>query len=285
MQEQSKDKLTGLIFVLPFLIGFFLFTLTPMAQTLIYSFSSVRFTGQEVIVDFIGIDNYRNVLFNDPDFRLQLTGYLQLIIFLTPITLVFSVLLALLLNIKLRLRRFFRAVYFLPVILISGPMLSNLFQMKAFTIDGLSDFFVFRFLNEILPSPLNDWWGFIVQNIVLCLWFSAVQTLIFLSGMQKIDQSIYEAAMVDGASAWQKFWKITMPSLKPFILLSAIYTVVDYSMSSINPIVGIVESGMYDPKKGFGFSAAVSWIYCIIIILAVVAAYLIFGRKPKEKEA
>lgn len=282
-KASTKNKIAGLLFVSPFLIGFLAFTLFPILKTVQYSFSRVKFSGKETVYLPVGLKNFQDVLFNTPDFRLQLTGYLKLILLLTPVILVFSVLLALLLNVKLKGRRFFRAIYFLPVILISGPMLKNLFQMEAFTIDGLNEFFVFQFLNEVLPGSLGSWWNFIVQNIVLCLWFSAVQTLIFLSGMQKMDGAVYEAAMVDGASAWQKFWKITMPTLKPFLLLSAIYTVVDLSTSSLNPVVGIVESSMYAADRGYGFAAAVSWCYFFIILVVVTVTFLVFGRKKKEK--
>lgn len=284
LNTAQKDAITGILFVLPFLIGFLLFSVYPIVQTIRYSLSQVKFSGRSTICIPIGLNNYKDVLFETPDFRLQLIDYLKLIILLTPIILVFSVLLALLLNLNLRGRRIFRAVYFLPVILISGPMLNNLFQMEAFEIDSLNNFFVFQFLNTILPEPISGWWNYIVQNIVLCLWFSAVQTLIFLAGMQKMDKSVYEAAMVDGANGWQKFWKITIPTLRPFLLLSAMYTVMDLSTSSLNPIIRIVEDSMYAVDRGYGFAAATSWLYFLVMIAVVGITFLVFGHKPKEEK-
>lgn len=88
--------------------------------------------------------------------------------------------------------------------------------------------------------------------------------------------------MVDGASAWQRFWKITIPVVKPFILLIAIYTVVDISMSSLSPFVSVIQEGMFAASKGFGFSSAASWLYFLFVIAALLLALLVFGRRGKD---
>lgn len=117
---------------------------------------------------------------------------------------------------------------------------------------------------------------------MLIFWFSGVQVLIFLSGLQKVDNSLYEASMVDGASAWQRFWKITIPVVKPFILLIAVYTVVDIALSSLSPFTKVIQDGMFAPSKGFGFSSAASWLYFLFVLAALLLAFLVFGRKEKD---
>lgn len=282
LKYSSRKKWFGFCLVLPWIIGFIVFTLYPLSQTILYSFSEVKITTSGTQTALVGLKNYTDVLFTDPDFTLGIPGYLRQMFFMVPMIVVFSLLFALMLNSQIRGRRIFRAIFFLPVIIISGPILERVRSVGATNLPGVDSFFVFQFINDQLPSVLSDPIRYIVSNIVLIFWFSGVQVLIFLSGLQKVDQSMYEASMVDGASAWQRFWKITIPVVKPFILLIAIYTVVDISMSSLSPFVGVIEEGMFAASKGFGFSSAASWLYFLFIVAALLLALLVFGRKGKD---
>lgn len=279
---KHRNQLVGLLFVAPWVIGFIVFTIYPLLTTVFYSLSKVRFLLEGIQTTYVGFTNYTSVLLKDPDFKLALPQYLMQLLYIVPMILVFSILLSLLLNCKLRFRRLFRALFFLPVIIMSGPVVGNLRQMGAASLQGLQIFPVYKFISSYFPGVLAAPILYIFDNAVLVLWFSGVQVLIFLSGLQKVDRTIYEAAMVDGASGWQQFWKITMPTLKPFIFLNAIYTIVDVSMSSLNPIITVIKQGLFSTNKGFGFSAAASWIYFILILLAVLIAYLLFGRGNKQ---
>jgi ABC-type sugar transport system permease subunit len=105
--------------------------------------------------------------------------------------------------------------------------------------------------------------------------------ILFLAGLQKLDKTMYEAAQIDGASAWETFWKITLPSLKSIILVSAIYTVVTLATFSNNPIILFISRAMFDPTKGYGYASALAWIYfMVIVILLVIVTILIV---PKEQ--
>lgn len=277
-RNQLTPRLVSLIFIAPWLIGFFAYSLTPLIVMARYAFSNVIFRPSGTILNPVGFGNFNEVLFITPDFRMQLPAYLRLLFLLLPIIMVFSILLATMINAISRGKGVYRALYFLPVILISPPLLSDLFAIDAFTLEGLHEFFVFRFIIENFPSEISSNFMFIMDNIVLCLWFSGVQLLIFLAGMQKVDRSMYEAAQVEGASAWQIFWKITIPVLKPFILLNAIYTLVDLSTSSLNPISGIITDAMYRVDRGFGFSAAVSWLYLLIELIFAIMLFVLLSR-------
>ena len=157
-----------------------------------------------------------------------------------------------------------------------------MYKRQATNLPGVDSFFVFQFIYNQVPPVLSSPIQYIISNIVLIFWFSGVQVLIFLSGLQKVDNSLYEASMVDGASAWQRFWKITIPVVKPFILLIAVYTVVDIALSSLSPFTKVIQDGMFAPSKGFGFSSAASWLYFLFVLAALLLAFLVFGRKEKD---
>src|SRR5699024_1461328 len=138
---------------------------------------------------------------------------------------------------------------------------------------------------ENFPSNFSSIFMFVMDNIIMCLWMCGVQLLIFLSGMQKVDRSMYEAAMVEGASAWQTFWKITIPTLKPFILLNGIYTMIDISTSSLNPITNIITDSIYRTDRGYGFAAAASWVYFVVVIFFVLLIGIVLGRGERNTKA
>ena len=282
MKYSTRKKLFGFCLVLPWVVGFAVFLVYPLSQTILYSFSSVTITPHGTRTEPVGLKNYTDVLFTDPDFTLGIPTYLQQMVFMVPMVVVFSLLFALLLNSHIRGQRVYRAIFFLPVVLISGPILEKVRDVGATELPGAGDFFVFEFINTQVPPLLAAPIQYIVQNIVLIFWFSGVQVLIFLSGLQKVDRSLYEASMVDGASAWQQFWKITIPMVRPFILLIAVYTVVDISMSSLSPFIAVIEEGMFAPSQGFGFSSAASWLYFLLILAALAVAFIVFGRREKD---
>jgi len=242
----------------------------------------VRFIPTGIALDPVGFDNFVQVLFQDPEFLLRLPGFLRQMLLLVPMVLVFSIILALMLNTHIKGQRVFRALFFLPVIIMSGAVLDNLRAFDATQLSGLEHFFVYRFIQESLPGIIATPVLFIFDNVVMFLWFSGVQILIFLSGLQKVDQAIYEAASVDGASAWQKFWKITIPTIKPFIFLCALYTVVHIANSPMNLIISLIQTGMFELVRGFGFSAAATWLYFFMIVAMVLLYYAILGREEKE---
>ncbi|MDR1532607.1 MAG: sugar ABC transporter permease [Clostridiales bacterium] len=282
MKRNTVSKLTGLLFVLPWIVGFLFFTLYPFMETVKYAFNTVRFLPVGIAMDYVGLDNFVSVLFKDPDFLLQLPVFLMQMACLVPMVLVFSIMLAVLLNAKIKMRRVFRAIFFLPVIIISGSVLENLQINDAVSLSGMRTFFIYVFIQEYLPGFLSRVILYIFDNVVILLWFSGVQILIFLSGLQKVDRAIYDAADVDGASGWQKFWKITIPTLKPFLFLNAMYTIVDIANSSINPIIGFIRQAMFQLLRGFGFAASLTWLYFGLIVVVVLIYYLLLGRGEKE---
>ncbi|WDU82880.1 ABC transporter permease subunit [Caloramator sp. Dgby_cultured_2] len=125
--------------------------------------------------------------------------------------------------------------------------------------------------------------SFLLSSFIMILWFSGVQILIFLAGLQKIDKSMYEAASIDGASKWQVLWKLILPAMNSMIIINIIYTVVMVSIFSLNPIVLKIQNDMYQPGLGLGYSSALAWIYFLVMLLIMGIFLVISVSKDKKK--
>ena len=234
----------------------------------------------------VGFDNYVQIFTTDLDFMQYLQSFIGDIILQVPIILIISMLIAILLNQKIKLRGFFRSIYFLPVIIVSGPVINELLQQDAGSIPLIQELAVIETIEAALPAFLAEPITNLFSEIIIILWFSGVQIVLFLAGLQKIDGEIYEAAQIDGASPWESFWKITLPSLRPIILVSAVYTIVMLATFSTNSIIKHIQTLMFDTSRGYGYSAALSWVYFIVvaIILGITVLLIAYQKKPKTKK-
>jgi ABC-type sugar transport system permease subunit len=126
-------------------------------------------------------------------------------------------------------------------------------------------------LNQAIADPLQA----LFDTILLVLWFTGIQILIFLAGLQKIDKEIYEASMIDGAGPWESFWKITLPQIMPLITVIVIYTTVSMSVFSLNEVIIYIQNVMLGESTvgtlttGYGYSAALAWIYFTVMVLII----------------
>lgn len=279
---RDQEAVLGGAFMLPWLIGVLVFTMFPLLYSIWLSLCEVEFSADGIVTNFIGTRWYEEALTADANFIKDIASTLQSIIFSTPMILVFSIVLALLLNKPLRGRAFFRALYFFPVIIISGPVMSKLMGNQAFAVISPDQFMVYEVLQN-LPELISVPLCYIFDNLVVILWYSGVQTLIILAGLQKIGEPIYEAASIDGASGWQKFWKITLPHLRPLILVSATYTVVDLAGKSTTAMHNLIQKNMLNINKPYSYSAALSWLYTIAVLLVLGAAFLILKERREKK--
>lgn len=265
MKQRSKNALIGCVFILPWLAGYLIFTLRPLIQALYLSFHEVRVTPTGIKTTPIGWANYRYAFLTDTQFVEKLVVYLGEIALNVPIIIVFSLIIALLLDTKVRGRGLFRTVFFLPVVILSGPVIAELIEMGATTIPNIEQYTLFTLfrgdLAPFLAAPIT----YLFNQIVLVLWFSGVQILVFLAGLQKIDRAIMEAARVDGASAWEAFWKITLPAVRPMIIVNLVYTLVTVSTFPLNEIINLMRQNMFNPFTGYGYSTALAWLYFLII--------------------
>lgn len=275
LNYEKKDKLVGLAFLLPWIVGFFGLTLYPVIYSVILSLSNVQLYPGKTVLNYAGFQFYDYAWNVDTQFRLDVSEAVVLICCATPVIVVFSLIIALLLNRKFVGRTFLRAVFFLPVIVMSGPAISGL--LTSYTVDfSTKNPEIFSLINA-LPGIIRSPLVYILNNLVLILWFSGVEIIVFLAGLQKISPSLYEAASIDGAGGWEKFWKITLPHIAPIAMVCAIYAVVDISNYSELSINGKITSHLFDTTRMYSFSAAMSWIYFAILLLLLMAVFILFG--------
>ncbi|MGO4936063.1 carbohydrate ABC transporter permease [Fundicoccus sp. Sow4_H7] len=277
-----RKAITGILFLLPWLIGFFIFVLWPLGQSFYFSLNTIRLRPTGRVYRFDGLDNYRDIFLKDMFFVQELLGYFISVSLRVPVIVVFSLLIAMLLNSKIKLKGFFRSIFFLPVIIVSGPVMNQLMSQGAAQIPMLDMSTINQILLSFLPMWLATPIATLFAEMILILWNSGVQILIFLAALQKIDKSLYEAAKIDGGSAWECFWKITLPVLKPMILLNALYTLITLSNSDQNSVINLIYNNMFAATRGYGFASAMAWMYAIIVLGLVGVIFFLFRDTSKK---
>ena len=300
----KKKARGGWIFVLPFVIGFIFVYLPIIFDSISYSFCTMKVLGggAKPVFEFVGFANYNEALFVNPDYVETLLKGLQNMAFDIPMILIFSLFMAVLLNQKMAGRAVFRAIFFIPVILATGVMESieaqNIMGDYMEETGGIDDGSGQSAANDIVSSMdveqlfagmavgegLVTYVTTAINNIYNIVNRSGVQMLIFLSGLQSISPAIYESVQIDGASAWETFWKITFPMISPMILVNAVYTIIDSFTSGSNVVMKFI-SNQYNQPNGNVVSSAMAWMYFLIVIaiIAIVAgifsAYVFYQKR------
>ena len=285
LKHGTREALYGLGFVMLWIIGFALFTVVPLIQTFFFSMNKVTVTATGIDLEFIKWNNYSRALLTDPKFVELLIGYLIQTLVSVPIVVIFSMIIAMFLNLKFKLRGIFRTVFFLPVVITSGPVIRELTSQGATSVPGITNSAAISNFLEQLPGYFRNPIEYLLTSFILILWFSGVQILIYLSSLQKIDKGIYEAASIDGASAWESFWKITLPSLSTTTLIVAIYTIITLSHFSENKVIQYIYSQTYASEGGIGYASAMSFLFFFVLTLLLAIVYLglnLRGRKKYE---
>ncbi len=293
----------GWWFVMPFIIGFLTVYLPVIFDSIRYSFSHIKITsGEGFIIENVGWANYNEALFVNPNFvRTLLTGLGELA-FDIPAIILFSLFMAVLLNQKMVGRALFRAIFFIPVILATGIMESidsqNLVGTMMDDTDGIADgtgqstatdivsaIDIERlFANMRVGTELVEYVVGVVNKIYNIVNRSGVQMLIFLAGLQSISPAIYESCQIDGATAWETFWKITFPFFFNDTATTEIYTVIDSFTTDSNRVMKFI-AGIYVQSNGQEVSSAMSWMYFLIVIViialvsAILSAFVFYQRR------
>jgi ABC-type sugar transport system permease subunit len=278
----KREALVGIAFISPWIVGALIFLAYPLCASFWYALNNIRITPLGMNFTFVGQGNFTQILMSDQTFPTQLIEYLVSTVISVPIIVVFALIIALMLNENIKGKGFFRLIFFLPVIIVSGPILSTLSEQGAGTITAIDTQAIASAINGFLPTRLAEPIVDLFNNMITILWYSGVQILIFLSSLQKIDRSMYEAAKIDGASGWECFWKITLPTVKPMILLNCVYTIVFISNNDQNSIIELIKNSMFSgtSEKGYGYASAMAWLYSLVVVLLVaVFALLLMARK------
>lgn len=281
MKKKRKFKINpGLLFISPWLIGFVVLVLWPLIQSFYFSLNTIRLRPTGRVYMFVGLNNFRDVWLKDMFFVQELLTFLISTILRVPVIIVFSLIIALLLNQKLRFKGILRVIFFMPVIISSGPVMNQLISEGATSIPLVNVGAITTVISNILPNWLAVPFIGLFSEIIVILWYSGVQLLIFIAALQKIDRSLYEAAKMDGASQWECFWKITLPTLKPMILLNSIYTIIILSNNGQNNIIDLIYQNMFSATRGYGFASAMAWMYSIIVLVMIGVTFFLLKDNP-----
>ncbi len=283
---QKRKALSGYIFISPFIIGFLVFMIKPFFQSLYMSFCTVNISAKGFENIFSGLQNYMTAITVDIEFTRLLTEELGRMVINSLAIMVFSFFVALILNQKFKGRALVRAIFFLPVILSSGVIIgveydnSLLASMQDMIESNGTGTSITGTIQEVLvTSGVGSDIFRIVFDVVDGIYdvaiASGIQIIIFLSGLQTISSSMYEAAAIEGCTAWESLWKITFPMISSLFLVNWIYTIVDFCMRTDNQVMEKISEEMI-VQLDYGFSAAMSWIYFGVVILIIgVSSFLI----------
>lgn len=289
-------KIHGIIFVSPFLIGFIAFFLVPLANTIFYSLNTVGVGDQGgMTFEWNGIQNYLDLFrtevttSNTTMIRLFTEENTTMLISL-PLIVVFSLFMALLANRKFKGRAVVRLLFFLPIIL-GIDVVINMLTITVGASGGLdtgsnllAGSYVTIFLVRTLNVPMRILYPIMsyVENIFDLISQAGVQTLVYLTALQSISPSLYEVAKMEGATAYETFWKVTIPSIMNITFFVVIYTIVDLFLKS-----SIAEEAyafaFTQGKIGVGSALSVIYIFNVILVLAIAALLLRKVVKKNEK--
>ena len=286
---RKQEIIWGYIFVVPWVIGAAVLLVWPMLRSLLLSFENVR----DLInlqTEWVGLANYAEAFREDVGFLPRLLSSVRDLALNLPLILVFSMMMALLVTGVNRGQTFLRAVFFLPVVIGSSGVITELLEA------GAGDMIIDSTM-ERLMAGLGESTGeeqgmvapvqVVVERLTLIIWHTGVQILLFIAGVNSIPPSLYEAARVDGSTGWEAFWKITLPMLSPVILVAAIYTVIDSFTDPLNSVVNYIMDISIREQLRLGYGAALSWVYFIVVFLLIlllvrVSSRLVFYMGDKQ---
>ena len=277
---ERRKALYGYGFLAIWIIGTLYFFIRPLITSFWYSLNKTTVTIGQMSTEFIGIQNYIDTFTKDTDYTEALLTVLKDTLWKTPIIIIFSILIAVILNQKFRGRTFARAVFFLPVIIATGPVISIINgDMDTSGYSGGADQFstmfetdmagaLLRFLGVYnISDSVTELISLVTSDIFNLVWNSGIQIIIFLAALQNIPFSAKEAAQIEGATSWEFFWKITLPYISPMIVANLIYTIIDSFIDTTN---GVMELVLEQASAwNHGYSAAMAWAYFLIVILAL----------------
>lgn len=278
----ARREMKGYIFLLPWLVGFVCFFALPLAQSFIYSLSNVKMTAAGRKMSYVGFDNFKYLFNEDTVFTGLLSDFYREAILRLAVILVFSLVIAMMLNHNIKGKGMYRTIFFLPIIVVSGPVLQRLMDEGATTVPLIESYGVSGIVSELLPASLANPLNSLFTQLILVLWYSGVPILIYMAGLQKIDRSVYEAALIDGAGGWVAFWKITLPAIQPMILINGIYTLVFLATSGLNNVISEINSRMFNTSfgGGYGVASAMAWVYTLTLAVGLLVIYLV--TKPRK---
>ncbi len=270
---ETRSLMTGLLFVSPWLIGFLIWTLYPLVSSIFYSFTRYDLIKPPI---WIGTDNFREIFTDDPRFWTVVYNTLFYVGISVPLGVVVAFLMASLLNTKLVLRSTFRAIFYIPAIVpavCSAMVWLFIYNNQYGVINNL-----LRSAGQpIIPFLSSVEWAK-PSLILISLWAQGTAVVIFLAALQDVPRSLYEAATVDGATAFHRFWHITIPMCSPIILYNLVMSFIGafqtflmpYLLTNGGPMASTEFYAMNLYRQAFEFfrmgkACALAWIMAIVV--------------------
>ncbi len=280
---EKKQGFVGFMFTLPWLIGFLMFFFVPAIKSIEFSFSDVKIF-ENYATEWNNFANYITIFTKNVNFIQNLSTTFGDLAINVPVILVFSLFVAVLLNRKFIGRGLARAVFFLPVIVTTGVVMTAFNgasdSSKVFEGD-VSNGILFSTMNSTavlkelgLSEQITGYLISISDRIFDVVWDSGIQIILFLSALQGISPALYEACDVEGATAWEKFWLITFPSVSPIILVNIIYTIVDTFSDPSNAVLHQIDE-LITATFDYGQAAAMVWVYFVIVLAIIGLVFLV----------
>ena len=282
-----KKSLAGFLFVSIWVIGFIFFFLLPFLQSVRYSFSDIVLNPNGgYTLNFIGWKNYIKAFTTDAEFLPAVFSSLGAMLYQVPIIVLFSLFVAIILNQKFVGRTFVRGIFFIPIIVANGVILSimngDVLSQTIMQGSSSSTLFQSEFLYELMFKSgmsqefVNGLTG-VVDSLFALIWKSGIQIIIFLAGLQTIADSMYEAAKIEGATGWETFWKITFPMISPMIILNLIFTIIDSFTDYNNVVMKYINEQQIGMR--LAYSSTLGWIYFLMVAVIIVMVYLIINKR------
>lgn len=283
---QVREAIEGYVCILPWVLGFLLFTAGPLLASLYFSLGDYDM----MTYHWIGLGNYRGLFFRDPRFMLSLYNTVYYTVFSVPLRLVAALFVALLLNLNMRGMHVLRTVYYLPSI--TPTVAASVLWMWLLNPQyGLVNALLAK-LGLPTPGWLGDPQWAKPAFVLMSLWGIGGEMVIFLAGLQSIPEELYEAALVDGANPWHQFWNVTVPMISPVIFFNLIIGMIGsfqvfnqaYIMTGGGPLNATLFYVLYLYRYVFeyfrlGRAAAQAWILFVIVLVLTLLQSRFVGRR------
>ncbi len=282
MSLVQKRAITGLMFISPWLLGFLIYYVRSIYMTIQFSMSKVESAVGGYQTKFVGLSNFKYIFLENPTFNKSLVTSMKNVFIDVPLIIIFSLLMAMLLNQKFRGRTIVRAVFFLPVIMGSTAITSAIDMARQAMVGGISstsaeitqmssssinvDYYLALFKDIGLPNGILDYVVGAVQRLADVVSMSGVQIVIFIAALQSISGALYEVARIEGATGYETFWKVTFPMVMPHIITCLVYTVVDSFAGS--EVVDLSYKEIFS-NNHYDYGSAMSLVSTLVVCLCL----------------
>ncbi|MFA6936714.1 MAG: sugar ABC transporter permease [Treponema sp.] len=283
--EKRKGR-WGYVFIAPWIVGFICFFAIPLVNAIYYTFTKITITQSGLNFSWVGFENYLQAFTVDPDFSRNIVESILNIVYQVPIIVFFSLFIALILHGDFKGRTLMRSIFFLPVIISSGVVITILQENVMTSGTGqASTLFQTGVLSQMLvrsgfPSQIVKVLTDTVGAIFDLTWRSGVQILLLLSALHSIPDSMYEAAKIEGATGWEIFWKITFVMISPTLIMTILYSIIDYFTDYSNKIMRMIVD--YVSQGRYEYSTTISIIYFAIVMVIIMLINVFLTRASNK---